>query len=698
MKLERRDGEEKLRGAAVAETSTNHGKSCPENPPLFTLRNRSGEKQLDDALCRKGARDCKQLLSEGNSLSGWYTIFTRDCVAMTVLCDMDTDGGGWIVFQKRVDGLVDFFRDWNSYKRGFGSRLSEFWLGNDNIHLLTSTGTHELRIDLSDFENNRVFAKYKSFKILGETEKYKLILGDFLGGTAGDSLSFHKGMAFSTKDSDNDQSTDNCATAYLGAWWYNGCHQSNLNGFYWRERQEKHATGINWLSGKGAEEKDDIQCKKVEEDLEDIQCKKGPNELRVDLRDFDNNYEFATFSSFRVAGETEKYTLIIGPFVNGTAGPNELRVDLRDFDNNYEFATFSSFRVAGETEKYTLIIGPFVNGTAGEEVLENMQCKEGDNELRVDLRDFDTNYQFATYRSFKITGETEYYKLILGAFVNGTAEVRIVGLSGSDKLTVLQGCPGFPGAAGAKGDPGAAGMKGEQGPQGIPGKVGKAGPKGERGSAGPSGVKGDKGASGTLGTVGEEELDDIQCKKGAKNCKELLARGNILSGWYTIYPHDCNTMTVLCDMDTDGGGWIVFQRRVDGSVDFFRDWNSYKRGFGSRLSEFWLGNDNIHLLTSLGTNELRVDLSDFENNYRFATYRSFKITGETEKYKLILGAFVNGTAASHWKCEHHLSSNGLPQPLKLDHLFSAVGPNPACLTPKGQGYLLCAAASPHSWD
>ncbi|CAM5108871.1 unnamed protein product, partial [Natator depressus] len=87
----------------------------------------------------------------------------------------------------------------------------------------------------------------------------------------------------------------------------------------------------------------------------------------------------------------------------------------------------------------------------------------------------------------------------------------------------------------------------------------------------------------------------------------------------------------------------VFQRRVDGSVDFYRDWKSYKRGFGSRLSEFWLGNDNIHLLISLGTNELRVDLRDFDK-YQFATFGSFKITGETEKYKLILGLFVNGTA------------------------------------------------------
>ncbi|KAG8142107.1 putative Ficolin 2 protein, partial [Naja naja] len=43
---------------------------------------------------------------------------------------------------------------------------------------------------------------------------------------------------------------------------------------------------------------------------------------------------------------------------------------------------------------------------------------------------------------------------------------------------------------------------------------------------------------------------------GAPNCKELLKRGMVLSGWYTIYPQDCKPLEVLCDMDTDGGGWI----------------------------------------------------------------------------------------------------------------------------------------------
>uniref|UniRef100_A0A8C3IMM6 Fibrinogen C-terminal domain-containing protein n=1 Tax=Chrysemys picta bellii TaxID=8478 RepID=A0A8C3IMM6_CHRPI len=204
--------------------------------------------------------------------------------------------------------------------------------------------------------------------------------------------------------------------------------------------------------------------------------------------------------------------------------------------------------------------------------------------------------------------------IVYGSFLSPV--VRVVGLNSTEKLIILQGCPGIPGAVGPRGDQGTAGNTGQRGPQGIPGKAGKSGRKGKV-------------------TKGREL---------SKNCKELLARGNSLSDWYTIYPRDCNPMTVLCDMDTDGGGWIVFQRRVDGSMDFLRDWNSYKSGFGSRLSEFWLGNDNIHLLSFLGANELRVDLRDFDTNYQFATYRSFKIAGETEKYKLILGAFVNGTA------------------------------------------------------
>uniref|UniRef100_A0A8C0JBK6 Fibrinogen C-terminal domain-containing protein n=1 Tax=Chelonoidis abingdonii TaxID=106734 RepID=A0A8C0JBK6_CHEAB len=197
------------------------------------------------------SKNCEELLARGKIMSGWYTIYPRHCNAMTVLCDMHTDGGGWIVFQRRVDGSVDFFRDWNSYKRGFGSQLSEFWLGNDNIHLLTSLGPQELRVDLKDFDFNYQFAIYRSFKIAGESQRYKLILGEFVNGTAGDSLTDQNGMMFSTHDQDNDVSETNCAVTYKGAWWYRGCHMSNLNGLYLSGAYESYADGVNWASGKG---------------------------------------------------------------------------------------------------------------------------------------------------------------------------------------------------------------------------------------------------------------------------------------------------------------------------------------------------------------------------------------------------------------------------------------------------------------
>uniref|UniRef100_A0A8D0BBJ5 Fibrinogen C-terminal domain-containing protein n=1 Tax=Salvator merianae TaxID=96440 RepID=A0A8D0BBJ5_SALMN len=192
--------------------------------------------------------NCKELLDQGETLSGWYIIFTTTQKALTVFCDMDTDGGGWLVFQRRQDGSVDFYRGWESYKKGFGNRASEFWLGNENLHLLTSSGTHQLRIDTEDFSDMKTFAVYTSFRVLSEKENYTLALGSY---ASGDSLSVHNSLPFSTRDNDNDNSVSSCAEVYAGAWWYDDCHHSNLNGLYLKGEHTSYANGINWASGKG---------------------------------------------------------------------------------------------------------------------------------------------------------------------------------------------------------------------------------------------------------------------------------------------------------------------------------------------------------------------------------------------------------------------------------------------------------------
>ena len=120
-----------------------------------------------------------------------YTINPDDGSPMQVLCDMTTDGGGWTVFQKRLDGSVDFYRDWVSYKGGFGNMNGEFWLGNDNLHRLTAAVDVTLRVDLEDFEGDVRYAEYTTFKVADEGDKYQLLIGGY-SGTAGDSMAFHK--------------------------------------------------------------------------------------------------------------------------------------------------------------------------------------------------------------------------------------------------------------------------------------------------------------------------------------------------------------------------------------------------------------------------------------------------------------------------------------------------------------------------
>ncbi|NXC12198.1 TENR protein, partial [Corythaeola cristata] len=195
-------------------------------------------------------QDCAQHLMNGDTLSGVYTISINGDLGqrVQVYCDMTTDGGGWIVFQRRQNGPTDFFRKWADYRVGFGNLEDEFWLGLDNIHKITAQGRYELRIDMRDGQE-AAYAYYDKFSIGDSRSLYKLRIGDY-NGTSGDSLTYHQGRPFSTKDRDNDVAVTNCAMSYKGAWWYKNCHRTNLNGKYGESR---HSQGINWYHWKGHE-------------------------------------------------------------------------------------------------------------------------------------------------------------------------------------------------------------------------------------------------------------------------------------------------------------------------------------------------------------------------------------------------------------------------------------------------------------
>ena len=197
-------------------------------------------------------QDCLDILNLGGIESGIHTIKPDHLAPFEVYCDMETSGGGWTVFQRRQNGSVNFFKSWYFYARGFGNVAGEFWLGLDKIHRLTAgRAQSELRVDLEDFERERRYAQYSSFRVANAYRKYRLEVSGY-AGTAGDSMiSEHSSMQFSTYDQDNDARRSSCAVEFEGAWWYRDCHHSNLNGRYLKGKHTSYADGVTWYRWKG---------------------------------------------------------------------------------------------------------------------------------------------------------------------------------------------------------------------------------------------------------------------------------------------------------------------------------------------------------------------------------------------------------------------------------------------------------------
>ncbi|XP_051949745.1 angiopoietin-related protein 2b [Xyrauchen texanus] len=198
-------------------------------------------------------KDCLQALEDGHTNSGMYLVKPENTnKLMQVWCDQRQDPGGWTVIQRRMDGSVNFFRNWETYKQGFGNIDGEYWLGLENIYWLTNQGPYKLLVNLEDWSGRKTFAEYASFRLESETDFYKLKVGRY-HGNAGDSLTWHNGKQFTTLDRDHDVYTGNCAHYQKGGWWYNACAHSNLNGVWYRggHYRSRYQDGVYWAEFRG---------------------------------------------------------------------------------------------------------------------------------------------------------------------------------------------------------------------------------------------------------------------------------------------------------------------------------------------------------------------------------------------------------------------------------------------------------------
>ena len=163
-------------------------------------------------------------------------------------CDMETDGGGWLVIQRRFDGTVPFNRTLAEYENGFGDLSSEFWYGLKIIRCLTQDGPVELRIDLEYPNGTTGYVHYSSFRIY--TPSYYPASFTLFKTSPGVNGSFYNPLrggynrysrTYNRIYRPNFYTKRNCASnPEVGGWWDTSC-RGNPNGPGPRENSTAYA-------------------------------------------------------------------------------------------------------------------------------------------------------------------------------------------------------------------------------------------------------------------------------------------------------------------------------------------------------------------------------------------------------------------------------------------------------------------------
>ncbi|KAK2891377.1 hypothetical protein Q8A67_014020 [Cirrhinus molitorella] len=387
------------------------------------------------------AKDCSDIYASGYRTSGVYTISTIDG-PVQVYCEMASGGlndqGYWTVILRRTDQEVNFFRGWRSYKWGFGNKEHDYWLGLEFLHQLTRRHQYRLRVDMEDFQGQKAYAVYRFFSVDSEADGYKLHVSGFVNGGAGDSLSYHNGMKFTTFDKDQDLlSGNNCAKRNQGAFWYNDCSRTNPTAQYFEEKESiGMITEINWYNWKNSWQSLKSITMKIRRAPDPLSWTSeamianmivllclsavlmGADVVKSDsprAKDCSDIYA----SGYRTSGV---YTIstIDGPVQvyceMASGGLNEQgywTVILRRTDDEVNFfRAWRSYKwgFGNKEGDYWL----------GLEFLHQL-TRRHQYRLRVDLEDFQGRKAYAVYRFFSVGSEADGYKLQVSGFVNGGA-------------------------------------------------------------------------------------------------------------------------------------------------------------------------------------------------------------------------------------------------------------------------------------
>ena len=196
--------------------------------------------------------DCFDLncygLSEGKD--GPHTIYpvSPNLKPFNVSCDQETDGGGWIMYQRRVNGTENFTRTWEEYKHGFGNKggnATELWLGNENVYQLVKSYAAKgvtLRIEVDAFDGAQGWIEASNFTLDNEALQYGI---DWNSCTSSSGRSIcaawveHQKRPFKTFDKVSGQQA--CLDEFRGGWWYAShrrCGRVFINGEYLNSEQQ----------------------------------------------------------------------------------------------------------------------------------------------------------------------------------------------------------------------------------------------------------------------------------------------------------------------------------------------------------------------------------------------------------------------------------------------------------------------------